>query len=125
VARTFSNACADSALKNDLAFLGLTFVLFLACLSPSNAQVERVETSKRKVITIVKPDYPAIVKHANIGGSVRLSVTVLASGDVAKVETLGGNAIFVDSAAKAVIKWKYATAASQTKEEVRVEFKPN
>jgi len=52
-------------------------------------------------------------------------VTVLASGDVAKVEIVGGNPIFAESATKAVLKWKYVPAASQTKEEVQINFTPD
>src|SRR6267143_4631644 len=104
----------DSALKNALGSFGLTLLLFLACVAPSTAQVERVERPHRRVVRTGEPDYPAIVKNAHIGGSVRLNVTVLPNGDVAKVDTLGGNPIFVASAINAVRKWKYAPAASQT-----------
>ena len=113
------------AIKSALAPLGLTLLLLLAPVSPSNAQVAQVDRSKRKVVRTSEPDYPKIVKHAHIGGSVRLNVTVLASGDVAKVEILGGNPIFTESATKAVLKWKYVPAASQTKEEVQINFTPD
>jgi TonB family protein len=113
------------ARKSALTPLGLTLLFFLAPVSPSIAQVERVDKSNRRVVRTSEPDYPKIVKHAHIGGSVRLNVTVLASGDVAKVEVLGGNPIFTESATKAVLKWKYAPAASQTKEEVQINFTPD
>jgi|SRR6266853_740627 len=112
------------SLKSALASFGLTLLL-LAAVSPANAQVAQVDRSHRKVVRTSEPDYPKIVKHAHIGGSVRLNVTVLASGDVAKVEVLGGNPIFTESATKAVLKWKYAPAASQTKEEVQINFTPD
>ena len=116
---------ANGAFKSALASCGLTLLLLLAPVSPSTAQVERVDRSKRRVVRTSEPDYPKIVKHAHIGGSVRLDVTVLASGDVARVELLGGNPIFAESATKAVLKWKYAPAASQTKEEVQINFTPD
>src|SRR5467141_3654671 len=115
----------DRALKSALVSFGLTLLLFLAPVSPSTAQVARVEKSNRKIVRTSEPDYPKIVKHAHIGGSVRLNVTVLASGDVAKVEIVGGNPIFAESATKAVLKWKYVPAASQTKEEVQINFTPD
>jgi len=118
-------AWLDSALKNALASLGLILLLFLALASTVGAQVEREGGLTRKVVRTVEPDYPKIVKNAHIGGSVRLNVTVLASGDVAKVEPLGGNPVFLESATKAVLKWKYARASSQTKEEVQITFKPD
>ena len=114
-----------NALKNALAAFGLTLLLFLAPVSPSIAQVERVDKSNRRVVRTSEPDYPTIVKNAHIGGSVRLNVTVLANGDVAKVDILGGNPIFVASAITAVRKWKYAPAATQTKEAVQINFTPD
>jgi TonB family protein len=125
MANLFCRGWTDGALKNALAAFGLTLLLLLAPISPSNAQVVQVDRSKRKVVRTSEPDYPKIVKHAHIGGSVRLNVTVLASGDVAKVEILGGNPIFTESATKAVLKWKYAPAASQTKEEIQINFTPD
>ena len=114
-----------NALKNALAAFGLTLLVLLALVSPSNAQVAQVDRSKRKVVRTSEPDYPTIVKNAHIGGSVRLNVTVLANGDVAKVDILGGNPIFVASAITAVRKWKYAPAATQTKEAVQINFTPD
>jgi len=115
----------DGALKNALAAFGLALLVLMAPVSPSNAQVAQVDRSKRKVVRTSEPDYPMIVKNAHIGGSVRLNVTVLANGDVAKVDILGGNPIFVASAINAVRKWKYAPAASQTKEEIQINFTPD
>ncbi len=99
-------------------------LLVLAPVSPSSAQAQ-VEKSKRKVVRSVEPEYPRIIKHEHIGGTVRLNVTVLASGDVSNVEALGGNPILVDSATKAVLKWKYAPASSQTRQEVEITFTPD
>jgi TonB family protein len=79
----------------------------------------------REVIHTVKPDYPAIVKNARIGGTVRLNAVVLPSGTVARVQIVGGNPILAESTAKAVMNWKYAPASSQTSEEVLVVFNSN
>ena len=125
MANLFCRGWTEVALKNALATFGLTLLLLLAPVSPSNAQVGQVDRSRRKVVRTSEPDYPITVKNAHIGGSVRLNVTVLASGDVAKVDILGGNPIFVASAINAVRKWKYAPAASQTKEEVQIKFTPD
>ena len=112
------------SLKNTLASFGLT-LLFLAAVSRSTAQVVQVDKSKRKVVRTVEPEYPKIIKHSHIGGAVRLNVTVLANGDVANVEVLGGNPILVESATKAVLKWKYVPSASETKQEVQINFDPD
>jgi len=109
--------------KNALVSFGLT-LLFLVAVLPSTAQVV-VDKSKRKVVRTVEPEYPKIIRHSHIGGAVRLNVSVLANGDVANVEVLGGNPILVESATKAVLKWKYAPFSSETKQEVQINFDPD
>ncbi len=111
--------------KNALASFGLTVLLFLAPVSPSTAQVEPGDKPKRKVVRTVEPEYSSVMRQFRIRGSVHLNVTVLANGDVASVEAMGGNPILVESATKAVLKWKYAPAASQTKQEVKINFFPD
>jgi len=121
----FRRGSADCAVRNLSAGLGLTLLLCFAQVSLSTAQVQTVAKSGRKVVHRVEPEYPVIVRHAHIGGSVRLTITVLANGDVTKVEAKGGNPIFVDSVTKAILKWKYIPAATQTKEEVQIDFNPD
>jgi TonB family protein len=79
----------------------------------------------REVIRAIKPYYPAIVKNARIEGTVRLNAIVLPNGTVSRVQIVGGNPILADSAVKAVMKWKYAAASTQTSEEVVVNFNSN
>ncbi|HWY20139.1 MAG TPA: TonB family protein [Candidatus Acidoferrum sp.] len=81
--------------------------------------------SGREVIHSVKPEYPVIMKSARIGGTVRMNATVLANGTVARVQVLGGNPILAETAAKAVMRWKFALASTQTNEEVVVNFNSN
>ncbi len=76
----------------------------------------------RKVITEVKPAYPATLKNLHIEGLVRLTVTVLPNGNVANINVRGGNPILVENALKAVKNWKYAPGFSQTEEEVILNF---
>jgi TonB family protein len=111
--------------KYTLAFFGLILLLFLASFSLSPAQAQSGDKAGRKVVRSVPPEYPRSLKDAHIGGLVRLSVTVLANGEVARVETLGGNPILVETATKAVRMWKYAPAGSQTEEDVQIHFNPN
>ena len=76
----------------------------------------------RKVISEVKPAYPATLKNLHIEGFVRLTVTVLPNGNVSKINVRGGNPILVENAVKAVKDWKYAPGVSQTEEEVVLNF---
>jgi TonB family protein len=101
--------------------------LLLSCLALAAVPAAHAQSEKpaRKVIRTERPEYPLIVKTAKIGGTVRLNARVLANGTVAKVEIVGGNPILADSATKAVMRWKYAPAASPSNEIVIFDFKPN
>jgi len=86
---------------------------------------QKAPKSERKVVVFTKPDYPDILRHAQVGGVVRLRATVLANGNVTNVEVLGGNPILAENAAATVKKWKYAPAATQTIEDVSLSFSPH
>jgi TonB family protein len=77
---------------------------------------------ERKLITRVEPDYPETLKRLNIGGTVRLQVSISAKGKVEDVELLGGNPILGESAAAAVKKWVYTANRSRTIAEISVSF---
>lgn len=91
----------------------------------TNLSAQNKPKPSRDIIHRVKPDYPAIVKNARIGGTVRLNAIVLPNGTVAGVQILGGNPILAESAAKAVLQSKYAPASSPTNEQVTVDFNSN
>jgi TonB family protein len=79
-------------------------------------------SAERKLITRVEPDYPETLKRLNIGGTVRLRVSISAKGNVVNVELLGGNPILGESATIAVMKWLYAAGSSRTITEVSILF---
>jgi TonB family protein len=79
---------------------------------------------ERRVITRIEPEYPETLKRLNIGGIVRLQVTIAPKGNVENVQLLGGNPILGESAVAAVKQWVYATAPSRTRIEVSVPFNP-
>jgi TonB family protein len=81
--------------------------------------------SQRTLLTRVEPEYPETLKHLLIGGTVRLEITVSASGSVDTAEEVGGNPILVASAITAVKQWVYAAGRSRTKMEVSILFDPN
>jgi TonB family protein len=78
--------------------------------------------AERKLITWVKPDYPETLKQLNIGGTVRMRVSVSAKGNVENVELLGGNPILGEAATVAVKKWVYAAGKSRTFVEISIPF---
>jgi TonB family protein len=108
-----------------LASATLTLALCLTAAFVPASLSQKASKPERKIIVISKPDYPDILRRAQVGGVVRLKAIVLANGTVSNVEILGGNPILAENAAATVKKWKYAPAATQTTEEISLSFTPH
>ena len=76
----------------------------------------------RKVLVRVEPEYPAVFKYGRFQAHVVAQVTVLPNGNVSHVDIKSGNPMFAEFATKALMKWKYAPAPSQTVEDVSFNF---
>jgi TonB family protein len=59
-----------------------------------------------------------------IGGTVRLEVTITPRGTVESAKVLGGNPILAESAVIAVKKWKFVSAETATRTTVSLVFNP-
>jgi TonB family protein len=79
-------------------------------------------SAERRLITRVEPEYPETLKRLNIGGTVRLRVTISPKGKVENVQLLGGNPILGESAVVAVRQWVYIPSHSRTITEVSIPF---
>ena len=105
------------------------FILLLAAVLLSSlslpAQSSEQNSSDRKVITRVEPEYPEALKRLYIGGVVRLEVLVAPNGTVKSTKLLGGSPILGQSTMKAVKQWKYAPAATEATLTVKLEFDPH
>jgi TonB family protein len=119
-ARTRRNNRKRPPLTTLASLAALLFGLALVSVPAVPAQSE--EHPGRKLIRTEKPDYPAVLKSKGLGGTVRLRAKVLANGTVASIDVLGGDAVLAESAARAVMTWKYAPAASPSKEIVTINF---
>lgn len=108
-----------------LSFAILPVVLCLTAVFVPPSLAQKADKSDRKVIVSVKPEYPELLRHAQVGGVVRLKATVQANGTVSNVEILGGNPILADRAVTAVKNWKYAPGPAQTIEDVSLTFSPH
>ena len=78
--------------------------------------------AQRRLITRVEPEYPDALKRLNIGGTVRLQLTIGPKGNVEAVKVLGGNPILGESAVAAVKQWVYTASRSRTIEELSIPF---
>ena len=106
-----------------IAFFALVLVLALG--SRATLLAQKAQKSTRPVITTVKPDYPAALQHAQIGGLVRLSATVLANGTVSKVQIRGVLPLHHRGRRAVGKNGKYAPAATETVEEISLSFSPH
>jgi TonB family protein len=77
---------------------------------------------ERSLVKRVEPEYPDTLKNLNIGGTVRLVITISPKGSVDSVELVGGNPILAENAIKAVRQWIYSPGPSQSKVEVTLSF---
>jgi TonB family protein len=103
--------------------LALAVIVLLGIVSVHSA-AQTADKPHRKVVVRVEPDYPFVLRNGHFEGQVRLEVTVLPNGSVAKVEPKGGNPMLSQYAQQAVMHWKYAPGPAQTVEEAVFVFNP-
>ena len=80
------------------------------------------DQADRKVTKKVEPEYPAVLRDKGIGGTVKLRVTIRPDGSVKDVQTLGGNAVLVESATRAVKQWHYSPTDRESTIDVSIHF---
>ena len=103
--------------------LMLSLLVFSLCAISLHAQ--KAEKPARKLLVKTTPDYPWDLRRSHIGGIVRLNLVISPGGAVDRITVLGGNPILAETASKAVKRWKYAPADSESNQQVEVEFDPN
>ena len=122
--REVVNGATNHECRTLIAFL-LLLMSMLAGASPLTAQTREENSSDRKLITRVEPDYPDALKRLYIGGVVRIEVLVAPNGVVKSTKLLGGSPILGQSTMKAVKQWRYAPAATEETLTVKLEFDPH
>jgi TonB family protein len=101
----------------------LTLLLFVSASSLSIAAQNA--PTPRKLVYKVTPKYPRELREKEIGGVVRLSISISPNGSVGKISPIGGNPVLVDAATMAVKQWKYVSADHPTTTEVQLDFVPH
>jgi TonB family protein len=81
--------------------------------------------TERKLVTRIEPLYPETLKRLQIGGTVRLKLTIAPAGNVERVELIGGNPILAEAAMVAVKQWRYGPAHSRTNTQIAIPFDPH
>ena len=101
---------------------GLAQVACLIAVFVCGSTVVFSQDADRKVTKKVEPEYPAVLRDKGIGGTVKLRVTIRPDGSVKDVQTLGGNAVLVESATRAVKQWHYAPTERESTIDVSIHF---
>ncbi len=97
-------------------------MLFFSTLGwPGNPGAE-AQTATRKIKTSVPPEYPELARRLNLKGVARVQVKVAPEGAVKEVRELGGNPVLLEALVRAVKKWKYEPAATESVIEVQFDF---
>lgn len=91
---------------------------------PSRTDAQTATESARKVVNRVVPAYPDMARSMNLKGNVKVEVVVGPGGAVKSVEIKGGHPVLAKSAENAVFKWKWESAARETRELVEIKFDP-
>lgn len=104
----------SSVVRCSLVVLLPAFVLVLA--------LPALAAGDRDVKSRVAPTYPEMAKRMKISGSVKVSVTVDASGKVLSAKAVSGNRMLEPAAEEAVKNWKFVAAPATTTEEVEINF---
>lgn len=105
-------------------YLLFSFAILSFSFAPSSLSQQQDSKTDRKLITRVEPDYPPVLRMRQIGGTVRLEITITPKGAVESAKVLGGNPILAESAVIAVKKWKYAPSETPTTTTVSLDFNP-
>ena len=100
----------------------IVVVTLSAGLSTQTSGAQAQGHPGRKAVEKVSAVYPQIAKANHIRGVVKLEVVVRGNGSVKSARVLGGNPVFMDSAADAVRKWRFEPAPQETTEIVQVAF---
>ena len=122
--RVFRKSHAKGAVSLRFVVCVSALVLMLTGSLTSAQQGSTAAKSERKLVTRVEPEYPAILRARQIGGTVRLEVTITPKGTVKNIALIGGNPILAEAAITAVKRWTYAPGDAVSSAQVSVEFNP-
>ena len=111
----FKQALSPKSSSTRAALKFLAVGLFFLATTALHAQ-------GRKAVSKTPPVYPALAKQMHIGGVIRVSATVDASGNVVKAESDSPNKMLVSAAVDAVKKWKFAPGDANETVVVEVNF---
>lgn len=99
----------------------MSAILFM---SSSSLSAQDQSDSKRKIVTKVTPNYPALARTMNISGTVKVEAVVAPDGTVKSASLTGGHPLLGQAAVDAIRKSKWEVAPHETHELITVRFHP-
>lgn len=103
-------------------YVGLAMPLFALILLAASAT--SLYAADRSTVHKVPPVYPPLARQMHLSGTITVTATVDASGNVTKAETTSGNKLLAPAAIEAVKQWKFAPGEAST-ESVQINFAGN
>jgi len=89
-------------------------IIMTAVLAPAD--------SGRKVVSNPDPAYPELAQKNNLHGTVKIKVWISPSGEVRRLEYIGGHPVLAESALKTLKTWKYEPSKSEDTLVIEVKF---
>ena len=103
---------------------GAIGVLILAAMMFLHPVRSHTQGAARKLVNQTAPAYPTLARNLALEGVVKVDALVKADGSVKTVDVKGGHPVLAQAAAKAVLNWRWESAARESHEIVEVRFSP-
>ena len=110
------------SIRNSAVIPSIIFALVFAMAA--QAQGQPSADSSRRVVHKVVPTYPDLARKMNLTGTVRVLATVAPDGTVRSLQAMGGSPVLIKATEDSVYKWKFASAAAESKELIELHFNP-
>jgi TonB family protein len=106
-------------------WFSILLLLFTCCFQPAvSAHAQEPSHEERKIVKQVDPRYPEIARKMNIAGTVKVIAVVAPDGKVKSVEAVGGSPLLIQAAQYAIAQWRFAPAATESREPIELHFNP-
>jgi hypothetical protein len=76
----------------------------------------------RPIVFRVAPGYPRLATSLHLTGTVQLQAVVRADGTVKQVRVIGGHPVLAETAAAALMRWRYEVGPHETTESVKISY---
>ena len=105
-------------------FIAIGALMLGGFIAIGNSPAWGQEEINRVVKSKVAPVYPELARHMNIGGVVRVQITVAANGSVKNAKLIGGHPLLANAALDAIKKWRFESSTQESTGVVQFRFDP-